>query len=167
MPHSSLAIANEFLRLAQVEEQKLTHMQVQKLVYLAHGWNLAVNNQPLISDQIEAWEFGPVIRRLYDALRSYGKKPIQNFINWGDDTPFDLDDDGAAFEELSVSERSVIDEVWKNYGRFEAFQLSALTHEDGSPWSQTYKSSANRPIDDELIKKYFVDIATGTTGAEK
>jgi hypothetical protein len=84
---SSLAIANEFLERAQRERRPLTHMQLQKLVYLAHGWNLAVNGRPLIEDEIEAWDFGPVIRRLYDALSRYGANSVTRLIRWGDDGP--------------------------------------------------------------------------------
>lgn len=35
-----------------------------KLVYFAHGWNLAINQAPLIDDTIEAWPC-PVIPALY------------------------------------------------------------------------------------------------------
>jgi len=88
MPHSSLAIANEFLRRAREIDRSLTQMKLQKLVYIAHGWCLAFSKSPLIEDRIEAWEFGPVIRRLYDATSRYGRSPVSRFIKWGDDTPF-------------------------------------------------------------------------------
>ena len=139
MPYfSSLAIANEFLRRAQQDRRPLTHMQVQKLVYLAHGWNMAVEGRDLIEDDVEAWEFGPVIRKLYDALKSYGRGPIIHLIRWGDDTPFPSDDGGPARADLDPRETAIIDRVWEVYGKYEAFQLSALTHAANSPWHRTY-----------------------------
>ncbi len=162
--HSPLAIANEFLRRAEREGRELTHMQLQKLVYLANGWNLAATNRPMIEDDPEAWEFGPVYRRLFDALKKYGRSPVGELIRWGDDTPFSLDDGEVASEELSDEERTVIDMVWKAYGHMQAFQLSALTHQDGSPWSRTYEPGRNRRIPMDLINEHFKDLMTRYDG---
>ena len=154
MPHSSLAIANEFIRRAE-GARPLTHMQVQKLVYLAHGWNLAAYDNGLIEDDIEAWEFGPVIRRLYDALRIYGRGPIARLLRWGDDTPFKSDDCEEAFAQLTPEEIGIIDLVWEKYGEFPAFKLSALTHEEGTPWSNAFTQGRNKVIEDASIRDYF------------
>jgi uncharacterized phage-associated protein len=157
--YSSLPIANEFLRRAKSEGRTLTHMQIQKLVYLAHGWNLAVNGRELIEDDFEAWEFGPVVRKLYDALRPFGKGPVKRLIHWGDDTPFPSDDGDVAGVDLDLREKAVIDKVWDTYKGFEAFQLSALTHAHGSPWQKAYEPGHNRVINDTAIWDYFADLA--------
>ena len=52
MPAWSTQIANEFLRLASVDGRAVDLMQLQKLVYVAHGWCLAASGQPLTG---EAW----------------------------------------------------------------------------------------------------------------
>ena len=156
--HSPLAIANEFLKRAEEDGRELTHMQLQKLVYLANGWNLAATNRPMVEDDPEAWEFGPVYRRLFDALKKYGRSPVRDLIRWGDDTPFSLDDGEVASESLSDDERAVIDMVWKAYGHMQAFQLSALTHQDESPWSRTYEAGRNRRIPMDLINEHFKDL---------
>lgn len=152
MPHSSLAIANEFIRRA---DRPLTHMQLQKLVYLAHGWSLGALHAPLIEDDVEAWDFGPVIRRLYDALRCYGRGPVQRPINWGDDTPFRDDDGEEAFAQLTPDENAVIDLVWRKYGAFPAFKLSALTHQPGTPWTETFAHGRNGVISQDRISDHF------------
>lgn len=160
MPHSSLAIANEFIERASKPGQRaLTQMQVQKLVYLAHGWHLGAFDAPLIDEPIEAWKFGPVIRPLYSALSRYGSSPIDELIRWGEDTILlDSDDDGVAREELGDSDIAVIDMVWESYGTFPAFKLSALTHEPGTPWSQTYQEGYKRVIPNEVIKGHFKEL---------
>lgn len=160
--YSSLAIANEFLERAQNSKRELTHMQLQKHVYLAHGWNLAVNGKPLIEDDVEAWEFGPVIRKLYDALSHYGSGPISRLIRWGDDTPAKFMSNGAgvAKEKLPPQERAVIEKVWETYGGFKAFQLSALTHAEGSPWQKVYDPNGRSiKIKNDSIQDYFVDLS--------
>lgn len=87
MAYSSLAIANEFLIRAHKQGISLNQMQLQKLVYIAHGANLAINGEPLIEDGIEAWDYGTVIRRLRDALKKHGVSSIDQLIKWGDDMP--------------------------------------------------------------------------------
>jgi len=155
LPHSSLAIANEFIRRA---ERPLTHMQLQKLVYLAHGWALGAFAAPLIEDDVEAWDFGPVIRRLYDALRYYGRGPITRPIHWGDDTPFRSDDGEEAFAQLSPDQAAVVDLVWNKYGSFPAFKLSALTHQDGTPWTETFSKGRNGVIPQDQIQEHFAGL---------
>lgn len=157
-PHSPLAIANEFLRLAKRDGKDLTHMQLQKLVYIANGWLLAASERPLVEDDPEAWEFGPVYRRLFDALKKYGRASVSEFIRWGDDTPFSLDDGDMAEEELAPDEKEILHMVWDTYGNMQAFQLSALTHQKGSPWSQTYETGRNKIISKELIAKHFKEL---------
>ena len=73
MPHRAVSIANEFLKMPGAKET-LIQMQLQKLVYLANGWNLAINGMPLVSDNAEAWDYGPVYRALYDHTKFFGKK---------------------------------------------------------------------------------------------
>ena len=77
--YPATTIANEFLRLANAQGNSVTHMKLQKLVYLAHGWHLALcDGATLINEQIEAWDHGPVIRALYAAFASYGRHIIDD-----------------------------------------------------------------------------------------
>lgn len=157
--HSSLEVANEFIRRSIAEGHPITQMHVQKYVYLAHGWTLALTNSPLVDDRFEAWDYGPVERRLYDALSMCGARPIRRPLRYGDDTPFPSDDGEEAAADLSDAERRIIDDVWQQYKEFEAFQLSALTHENGTPWHQVYEKGKNRAIPNDKIADYFSEIA--------
>ena len=79
----SVAIANEFLRRAG--KAGLTQMQIQKLVYFAHGWNLALSNEPLTTDSPQAWNYGPVYSDLYDHTKYFGRGQIDRPITPDDD----------------------------------------------------------------------------------
>src|SRR5262245_11323328 len=76
MPYNAKAIANEILDLAAADGKPLSQMKLQKLVYYAHGWNWALMDKPLLDEQIQAWNFGPVIRTLYRAFRRFGAGDI-------------------------------------------------------------------------------------------
>ena len=56
--HDARAVANRFIELGQEGDTEFTQMQLQKLVYIAHGLNLALNNgEQLIREQVQAWDW--------------------------------------------------------------------------------------------------------------
>lgn len=165
MPYPAAAIANEFMKLAGPSGQPLTPMKLQKLVYFAHGWFLALFGRPLVNEPVQAWKFGPVIPSLYHALKVYGNDPVRSRMRDAD-FHFPADEPGIAHE-YSIDDgfnanengiaRELIRKVWEVYGGFSAIQLSNLTHEPGSPWYETPERDKKRcvVIDAERIRSYF------------
>ena len=125
--HSAVAIANEFLtrRDSSAWPQQ---MLIQKLSYIAHGWNLAINGSPLIGETPEAWDNGPVYRDLWDHIRFNGYRGENCEL-------IDPVSGDVVRAELSREEVQVIDHVWQKYGHHRAQDLSRMTHEPGTPWS--------------------------------
>src|SRR5262245_61420633 len=76
MTFDAKAVANRFLNLARLEEKNLTPMKLQKLVYYAQGWCLGLNDCPIINEQVEAWQYGPVIPTLYHTFKEFGNGAI-------------------------------------------------------------------------------------------
>lgn len=76
MSYVVAVVANEYLDLAQRDGEFIDPMKIQKLVYLAHGWHLALAGPPLITENVEAWPYGPVIRDLYNEFRKFRASPI-------------------------------------------------------------------------------------------
>jgi len=171
MPHRAVAIANEFLGMPGATET-LTQMQIQKLVYFAHGWNLVINGNRLLIDPIEAWTYGPVVRDLYDHTKFFGKSPIGRLITPGDSEPARV---FAHFAEgksppyeasLTVRERQVIGHVWNRYGKLDAIRLSQLTHQPGTPWFDTFtKKGRDAVITDDLIRPHYMQLAQRANAA--
>lgn len=160
MPFDARAIANYFLDAAESAGVAVTPMKIQKLVYFAHGWHLAVRNgEPLINEQVEAWMYGPVIPSLYRALRGYGDQPISRRITALRQHTPTLSDNPD--EEAFV--RSLLARVWDIYSPFTAIQLSNMTHEPDTPWfkvfSQYTTNGGTLPkgtdIPHESIQEYF------------
>lgn len=145
--HPPKRIAEYFLKLAHDHDTALTPMQVLKLVYIAHGWQLGLNRKPLVNEPVEAWQYGPVISSLYHAYKRFGG----NFIR---DIP-------SMYPKLDPSEASVLDQVWEGYGYRTGVSLSSLTHEPGSPWSTTVRQSGlGAVISNDLIEDYYRRLAT-------
>ena len=69
--HDARQVANEFLSLAEETNIPLTPLQVQKLVYFAHAWQLGLYGKPLIDTEFEAWRYGPVVPVVYFGLSHF------------------------------------------------------------------------------------------------
>ena len=158
---TSTQIANIFIERALNAGRHLTQMQLQKLVYISHGWNLAIHNSPLTDDSPEAWDYGPVYRQLWEALRRYGSSPVSRPIQVGDIGSFADNATENITVTLNESEQELVTSVYNNYSKFHAYQLSAMTHEDDTPWHTTYVQNHNIRgiIDNNLIRDHFKQIA--------
>jgi uncharacterized phage-associated protein len=159
MPFSAAAVANEFLHLAHRDGKRISPLKMQKLVYFAHGWYLAITGRPLLAEPIQAWKYGPVIPSLYREFKEFGDSPIQfpalAFRQGKGMTTARLDDEGDP-QEVELPRR-VIQRVWQQYGKFSASQLSSFTHNEGSPWDTTPdKDELGTVIPDEKIRDYFI-----------
>lgn len=158
MPGPSPGVANQFLPLARVAGHAVTNMHLQKLVYIAHGWNLAIRNEPLTNDDPEAWDYGPVYPDLYRSLSRYGSNNVNDAIKYVDYMPYP-DVNQEVIADLNQEERDIINAVWHSYGRFHAFQLSALTHVESSPWTIAYAQGRNTIIGPNEIRDFFLRVA--------
>jgi uncharacterized phage-associated protein len=149
MPYFAAQIANEFIRRGKADAVNVDPLKLQKLVYLAHGWHLAFLGTPLISEPVEAWRYGPVVRSLYRQFKEFGVSPIT--------TEADLPK--APIEPIDDKSRSLLDQIWKTYGKKNGLELSMLTHEPGTAWDIIRKRNPddwNSPIiPDSYIKAEF------------
>lgn len=148
-----LAVANEILKRADAQGKPLTIMQLLKLVYISHGWSLGLLNEPLVNEQAQAWQHGPVYPAVYREFRRFGAGPITALARNR------VGGDYAA--DLSQAQRQVVDSVVTNYGHLHAFRLSAMTHEPNTPWSRIYSRAGitDKEIPDELVQSHYRDLA--------
>ena len=79
MSYPAKAVANYFIDIARCEGEQLSPMKIQKLVYFAHGWYLALYDEPLLDEKIEAWRYGPVVPSLYHEFKRYGSGTIERY----------------------------------------------------------------------------------------
>jgi len=155
--HDARAVANEILKLAHEAGRQLTPMQIIKLVYFAHGWCLAVLRRPLIREQVQAWQYGPVVREVYWAFSRFGRQPITGFAQ---------DAFGAPYRaSLRADEQGLLEAVVQGYSHLHAWELSDLTHLPGTPWSETIRKGGHRPaISDPLMQDYFAKALKASHG---
>jgi len=133
-------VAKYFLTLSDPDEGDfISNLKLQKLVYYAQGFALAMLGRPLFNEEIQAWAHGPVVESLYHEYKSNGSAGIP--------VPTDFEPKSC----LTDEERSLLDEVWDVYGQFSAWKLRDMTHEE-PPW----KDAPDRGvITHEALRSYF------------
>ena len=152
------AVANAILDLAESARQSVYPTSLLKLLYFGHGWHLARFDRPLIGQPFEAWQYGPVVRVVFDQVRDFSGRPITGRLKA-------FNAGAGAFEEARVdlppSTRSLLAAVVGAYGPLHPFELSDLTHEADSPWTRAWRAAeeGKRPgvrIENSEIKEYFL-----------
>lgn len=151
--YDARVVANEFLRIAAQSGRRLTNMQLQKLVYIAHGYTLAILHKPLVWQSVEAWRYGPVIKDLYHSLREYGAGIVTQ--------PIPI----RSSSSLTETHRIIIATVEDAYSRFTGPQLSTMTHKPDTPWAKVYDPHiTSQIIPDPLIEEYYVQLLNEREG---
>lgn len=146
--HDSRTVANRFLAQARERGDTLTPMQILKLVYIAHGWMLGLYGRALTSDEVQAWQYGPVIPRLYNALRQYGAGAVTHEVAT------------RPFDQLNENEIDLVRQVYDRYGKMSGPALSRLTHAPGTPWARTYiPGEFGTPIPQDIIQDHYTQLA--------
>lgn len=127
--------------------EAITHLKLQKMVYYAQAWSLALFNQPLLEEEIEAWAHGPVIPSLFNKYRGRGWENLEAPVKC---PKFDKETDGLLKEVLEV------------YGKYDAKYLERLTHNEGI-WNEVRaglspERASNRIISKKRMRSYYLKL---------
>ncbi|TCV80241.1 Panacea domain-containing protein [Sulfurirhabdus autotrophica] len=148
MAFSVHVIADYFIRKVERDAgDNITQLKLQKLLYYAQAWYLAMYDQPLFSNKMEAWQHGPVCREIYERFRHLSWNPIPDSATVSNEQA--LDGDTLTF----------LEEIWEVYGQFSASKLEQMTH-DEDPWINARKGifpgyPSRTLIDENAMRKYY------------
>lgn len=146
MSNKLLQVAKYFIELDKAfagedDSYGVSNLKLQKLVYYAQGFHLAIFGKKLFKDEIKAWLHGPVVPKLYHQCKKFGNSCIDqdHFAN--------IDTD-----ELNEDEKELIEEVFEVYGQYTAWKLRNLTHSE-PPWMDYQEGRGVIP--ESALKDYF------------
>ena len=141
---TSKQVAEYFICLTDPELGDLiSNLKLQKLVYYAQGFHLAMKGSKLFDEDILAWEHGPVVESLYHHYKEFGSDAL----------PHPKTFNGEVFNPEQID---LINEVYKVYGQFSAWKLRNMTHSE-RPWIETPKNEVINPVlMEEFFKEYLV-----------
>lgn len=122
---------------------KVTNLQLQKLLYIAHMFSLGMGKGRIIDGNFEAWDYGPVEPSLYHKVKAFGSKPIPDIF------PVEPYKEGDP-------EYDIIKQVIDAVGDAPASKLVAITHWENGAWAKNYQPGVRGIIiPDEDIKEEY------------
>ena len=139
----ALDVAEWFVQKAIVDTSNggeyMTQLKLQKLLYYAQGFFMAVNGGAKLFDEtIEKLQYGPVVKELQTILSKYKNNPITK----------SLGGNASRFDNRTLA---ILQFVYDKFGQFSASRLVTMTH-DEKPWIDT---EFNKEIMPEIIFKFF------------
>jgi uncharacterized phage-associated protein len=135
-------VADCLVTMAHRVGDPITHLKLQKLCYYVQGFSLALRDQRMFPERIEAWKHGPVVSDLFHEYKMTGNSIIP--------PPKDF-----AVLSIPAEDRRIIRQVYDVYGQFSPWRLRQLTHNE-PPWKDVYQEGVqNIPISPNAMKAYF------------
>lgn len=115
----------------------LTHLKLQKLVYYAQAWSLALLGHSLIEEDFQAWAHGPCLPSLWQRFGNCGWEALPE----PDSVP-----------DLPENVRELLGEVLEVYGNLSAKYLEELVcNED--PWTEARDGLPPEMRSENIISK--------------
>lgn len=134
----AIDVANYIVTYCHEQEINISNLKLQKLLYFVQASFLINNLGRCFWDEIEAWDFGPVVPEVYREYRGFGSGNI----------PI------TTLEGQQPRHFEVINQVINDLSEYSATDLVRITHEQ-SPWLDAYEPYQNNVITVESIKEYF------------
>jgi len=123
------------------EREGITNLKLQKVLYFAQAYYLSKVGKPLFSDNIEAWEYGPVVPNIYHKFKARGSDPII------------CEEDKSA---LLDEDKETLKKIWGTFGGYSASKLVDISHAH-TPW-KIANQSVNKVISHKAIKEYYTPL---------
>lgn len=146
-PMTSALIVARYIsdRYRREKQADIDQMKLHKLLYLVQRESLVQYNEPLFAEGIYAFQYGPVVKDVRDALRKGDMADVLPHAKFPD------------------NEKRIVDIVFDTYSDKNSWSLSRLTHAEYS-WCHARRASNSgggerlMPVDD--IRQDAVRIRT-------
>lgn len=124
-----------------------SNLKLQKILYFLQANHLVLTGKSLFEDKIEAENFGPVVRSVYDEYKVYGSGAIpfqffKNNDNWN--------------YQIYEKDFRLIDPLIDKLENYSSTALLELIHNQAH-WEKAYESYDNHIIRKEDLIEYFSD----------
>lgn len=135
-------VAKYIILFCKENGYSISNLKLQKLLYFVQAQFLVIKGEPAFLEEIEAWDFGPVVPEVYQYFKIWGSSELPALLAKG------------ARSKIYTSDQKIIDEILKECAPYSASFLVDITHNQ-DPWQDAYERYYNNVITRESIKEYF------------
>lgn len=159
----ALFVANYIIEYADKKGYEISNLKLQKILYYVNARNLVEHSEPIFSDTMEKWKYGPVIPKVYHEFKEYGAFPLKKenvrpqvitLANGSDDFQIKIRD----YDRDEVPYKDIIENTVDNLQAYDSFDLVDKTHED-KLWQDDSERIMNGEkeikYDNEELREYF------------
>ena len=140
--YKALEIAKYIIDKCTRENNPISDLQLQKILYYIQVNFLRQYNAPAFSDAIITNKYSPVVETVYDEYKIYGAMPICLLFD-------------HSKPKFTSDEKKVVDWVIEKCRELNPWDLVRKTHQKGTPWDTTVeKSGLESEIDLQTIRKW-------------
>lgn len=139
--YNVLDVAKYVIQFCREKGYMISNLKLQKILYFIQAEFLVTKDSPCFSEEIEAWDFGPVVPEVYHRYKMFGNSNI-------------LEDNTGIRKLFFKEDRKILDDMIEACSSFTASQLVQMTHNQ-SPWINAYKKYYNNIISKKSIKEFF------------
>lgn len=142
--YRALSVARYIIERCHSQNRSISNLKLQKILYFVQAEFLVSRGQPCFVEQIEAWDFGPVVPEVYQQYKIFGSSNIPVFGRIVNPVVIRNDD------------QELINEIVDECARYSASALVDITHHQ-SPWLDAYVPGYNNVISQNSIRDYFAE----------
>lgn len=151
-------ISNYLLGKFDAERFDLTNLRLNKLLFFIHAAAMTKKEEGLIRNHFEAWQYGPVLRPVFDAFKRHGDQWIKapaEYLDYASGLHKPI-----PYNDIAEDDVAIIIDAFNEYSRFSTPQLVALSHERDGPWDLVYRAhladkTKSPRIPNDLIRRHF------------
>lgn len=133
--YDALELSKYIITKCTQEDEPISNLQLQKILYYIQKTFLQTG-KVAFNDDIEAWQFGPVVPEVYYHFCGYGAMPIE-----------------AEYDNINISD-SDVDSIVEEKRKLNPWDMVREVQKAGGAWEQTYRQGSGncQVIPKELIR---------------
>ena len=138
--YDALDVSRYVINYSNSKLNGISNLKLQKILYFIQVYFLIKTKKPCFLDKIEAWNFGPVIPRVYNEFKQYGASNIHQITRY---VEYSKDNIWTAKYRLFnpniilKKDKEYIEFIINMFSNYSATELTELTHNQ-APWKDAY-----------------------------
>lgn len=137
----------------------ISNLKLQKILYFVQASFLTNTGRSCFLENIEAWDFGPVVPIAYHTFKQFGASnipTISTYLEYDQNNIWSVETKIFNENIISFADRQRIISILEFFYGYSATSLVDLTHNQ-APWKDAYVPGMNNIITLESIRSYFND----------